>query len=333
MKRGIYILNRDAFERVYTIEEQRQIDALIDVEPRFHTSAAVVNNPTLLHDVQIIFSGWGGPRIDAAFLSHAPALELVLYGAGSIRPIVTDAFWERGVRICSSYSANAIPVAEYTLAMIVLLLKQTFRLSREIREQRGYIPMDPEEPIVGAYGSTVGVVSLGMAGRRVCQLLKQLSVEVVAYDPYVTQAQADALGVRMVALDELFCSSDVVTLHTPLLPQTENLIRGEHISSMKAHAGFINASRGAVVCESELIDALRQRRDIQAVLDVTNPEPPDSASPLYDLPNVLLTPHIAGSLGRECRRMGQYMIDECRRYLNGEPLQWEISRERAQILG
>ena len=97
---------------------------------------------------------------------------------------------------------------------------------------------------------------------------------------------------------------------------------------MKPYSTFINTSRGAVIRENEMIEVLRQRPDLWAVLDVTYPEPPPPDSPLYTLPNVLLTPHIAGSMGEECRRQGRYMIEELERYLAGQPLSWAVTKEK-----
>ncbi len=110
------------------------------------------------------------------------------------------------------------------------------------------------------------------------------------------------------------------------------LILGSHLASMKRNATLINTSRGAVVREAEMVEVLEERPDLWAVLDVTHPEPPESGSRLYDLPNVVLTPHIAGSQGNECRRMGRLVVDELRRYVAGEPLQHEITRERAALM-
>jgi phosphoglycerate dehydrogenase-like enzyme len=107
------------------------------------------------------------------------------------------------------------------------------------------------------------------------------------------------------------------------------MITGAHIASMKQGATFINTARGAIVRENEMIEVLKQRPDLQAVLDVTYPEPPAAGSPLYTLPNVILTPHIAGSMDAECRRMGRYMVEELRRYVAGKPLRWEVTREAA----
>jgi len=130
----------------------------------------------------------------------------------------------------------------------------------------------------------------------------------------------------------LFDRSDVVSLHTAWKKETENLIRGHHFARMKPGATFINTSRGAIVAEQEMIEVLRQRPDLWALLDVTWPEPPVAGSPLYTLPNVVLTPHIAGSTGPECRRMGRWMIEELDRYLAGQPLRWRVNAEMAKLM-
>ena len=136
----------------------------------------------------------------------------------------------------------------------------------------------------------------------------------------------------MCSLDEIFRQSNVVSVHTPWLKETERLVAGRHLSMMKPYSTFINTSRGAVIREMEMIEVLRQRQDLVAVLDVTHPEPPAPDSPLFSLPNVILTPHIAGAMGTECRRMGQIMIAELKRYLAGEPLQFGLTRERVAIM-
>jgi phosphoglycerate dehydrogenase-like enzyme len=136
----------------------------------------------------------------------------------------------------------------------------------------------------------------------------------------------------MTSLDEVFRRADVVSVHTPWLKETEGLITGAHIASMKPYSTFINTSRGAVVRETEMTHVLQARPDLVAVIDVTHPEPPSPDSPLFTLPNVILTPHIAGSLGAECRRMGQYMVGELERYVLGQPLRYALTRERAAIM-
>jgi phosphoglycerate dehydrogenase-like enzyme len=144
--------------------------------------------------------------------------------------------------------------------------------------------------------------------------------------------RAAELGVELVDLDRLFAEADVVSLHTPWLPETEGLIAGRHFERLRPGATFINTARGAVVREPEMTAVLQRRPEVYAVLDVTWPEPPAAGSPLYTLPNVFLTPHMAGSMGPECRRMGRFMADELGRYLRGDSLLGEVTREAAARL-
>ncbi|HLP25139.1 MAG TPA: NAD(P)-dependent oxidoreductase, partial [Acidobacteriota bacterium] len=147
--------------------------------------------------------------------------------------------------------------------------------------------------------------------------------------PYVSGGEIAAAGARRASIEEVFEIADVVSVHTPLLDETEKLIDGALLARMKHGATFINTSRGAIVDEPALIEFLRQRTDVDAVLDVTEPEPPLAASPLFDLPNVLITPHLAGCYGPECRRLGQFAVEEFQRHLAGQPLRGLVSREEA----
>jgi phosphoglycerate dehydrogenase-like enzyme len=326
--RGLYILSPSAFELIYGPEERADIDALAEMGAP-QTAESIRQRPELLAEVEIIFSGWGAPIFDETFLHAAPRLRAVFYGAGSIRQLVTEAFWQRGIVICGAWGVNAVPVAEYTCAVILLSLKRFWSYAAETKRLRAH---PPRKPVPGTYGSTVGLISLGMVGRLVRERLRSSDVRVIAYDPHVTPKEAGKLGVEMVSLDRLFHEADVVSLHTPWLKETEGLITGAHFSSMKTGATFINTARGAVVRESEMIRVLESRSDLFAVLDVTWPEPPAADSPLFALPNVILTPHIAGAMGSECRRLGRCMVDELRRFLAGQPLHWQITKEKAGIM-
>jgi phosphoglycerate dehydrogenase-like enzyme len=326
--KALYILRPEAREMIYGADEQRDISRLVDVYAPPLTAADVAARPEILQPCEVIFSGWGAPRMDEAFLAAAPNLKALFYGAGSIRGAVTDACWDRGLLVTSAVAANAVPVAEYTLAVMLLGLKRFWQQAEAYHAGR------PRQSITiaGAYRSTVGLVSLGTIGRLVCGLLKPFDVRIVAYDPFAKPADAAALGVELVSLDEVFARADVVSLHTPNLPETRGLITGAHIGAMKPSAVFINTARGAVVREDELAAALAARPDLWAVLDVTVGESPEADAPLLRLPNVTRTPHIAGSQAGECRRMGRYMVEELTRYLAGEPLRYGITRERARIM-
>lgn len=326
---ALYILNPSSYEQIYGPEERADIAALVAVYAPPQTKESVAANPAVLQSCEIIFSGWGAPCIDAAFLAAAPHLRALFYGAGSVKGVVTDALWERGIVVTSSWGANGVPVAEYTLAQILFALKLGWRHALRIKQDGKY---PARERVPGAYGSTVAIISLGMIGRMVCGLLRHVDVHVIAYDPFASPETAAELGVSLRSLDECFAQADVVSLHTPWLPETERMIKGTHFRAMKQDATFINTARGALVDEPAMVDVLQARPDLTAVLDVTYPEPPTPGSPLYTLPNLILTPHIAGSMDNECRRMGRYAVEECRRFLQGEPLQWQVTRERAATL-
>lgn len=327
---AIYLLSKDIQTLVYGPEERRDIAATLGAPPMLVEPSELDGEAYDLSDVTLVFSGWGMPKLDAALLRRMPKLKVVFYGAGSIKYFMTDDAWDRGIQVCSAYAANAVPVTEFTLAQILLSLKQTWRMALSIR-QNGRFPSD-RSLIAGAYGSTVALLSLGMIGRMVAERLRTFDLKIIAYDPFVKPDRAKELGVRLVSLEEAFAEAHVVSCHTPWLKETEGMIRGRHFESMQRGATFINTARGAVVHEPEMIAALQRRPDLTALLDVTYPEPPVAGSPLYTLPNVVLSPHIAGSIGRECHRMARLMVEECARWKAGQPLQWSISRERAAIL-
>lgn len=329
--RGVFLLNPGSYDVIYGPEDRQAIQARVEIDATCIAPNEWSNFPELTREVEIIFSGWGMPPIDEEFLKAFPKLKAVFYGAGSIRGFATEAFWKREIAATSAYYANAIPVAEFTVAEIVLATKSAWRLILQTKSEKR-LANHYEKPINGMYGATIGLISLGMIGRMVAERLKHFDVKVIAYDPFITPEQAQCLGVEMRSLQEIFEQADVVSCHTPWLKETEGLLKKEHFAAMKPHATFINTSRGAVVNEADMIEVLSARPDLFALLDVTWPEPPVEGSPLYELPNVALTPHIAGSIGRECQRMGHFMVEELNRYLAGEPLKFGISHARFQTM-
>jgi phosphoglycerate dehydrogenase-like enzyme len=314
---------------VYGPEERHRISEMVDLVSPPMTRDAFKERIATIRDVQILLSGWGAPLMDEPTIDALPQLRAVFYAAGAVSGWITPAVWDRGVVVSSAYAANAIPVAEYALATTLFSLKHGWPLLCQTRAQRNNLV--PRDGAPGCYGSTIGIISLGVSGRAYRKLLRPFDLHVLAYDPYLTASEEEVLNIQAVPLLELFRQSDVVSLHTPLLDETVGMIGGEHLAAMKPGATFINTARGSIVRHDDLIDVAHRRPDLQFVLDVTDPEPLGADSPLFGLENVILTPHIAGSVGRECRRMGRYMLEELRRYLAGEPLQWEVTPELAAI--
>ena len=215
-----------------------------------------------------------------------------------------------------------MPVAEYTLGAILLSLRKFWSFSAHAKAG-------------GVWGdqTTVALIGCGMIARHLISLLKNFDLNCLVYDPFLDGLEAVKLGVTRCALEEAFAQADIVSLHAPNKPETKGLITGAHFAPMKNGATFINTARGAIIREPEMTDVLRARPDLTAVIDVCAPhEPPPPGSPLLSLPNVILTPHIAGSHAGEIRRLGRYMVEELERYVRNEPLRWQIIRELSMRL-
>ncbi len=324
---AVFALDPAARDLVYGPEDRRALAGLVELGELVLTPENWREHRDVLRDAEFIFSGWKAPVFDAEFLAAAPRLRAIFYAAGSIRYCTTEAFWARGIPICSANAANAVPVAEYTVSVAILALKQFWRRAADARRGEGW--GDHTRPMPGAFRTTVGLLSFGMIARKVAAMLAAYDVRVIVHCPLLDDAEAALHGVGRVALPDLFREADVVSVHTPLLPETTGLVDGALVASMRPDATLINTARGGVLDQPSVIAALRARPDLTAVLDVTDPEPPTAADPLFELPNVVVTPHIAGSHGRECERLGSYMVGELRRHLAGEPLRWRVTREMA----
>lgn len=285
----------------------------------------------LLAEAQILVTGWGCPRVDATVLAMAPRLKLVAHAAGTVKHFIAPEVFAAGVTVCNAASANAIPVAEFTLAAILFSNKQVLRYRDFYRQQRGSERgEDVSDPSVGNWNKTIGIVGASRIGRRVIELLRPFDFTVVVHDPYVTATQAVAMGVELAGLDELMRLSDVVSIHAPALETTEHMIDAGRLALMRDGTTLINTSRGSLIDQAALVRELQSGR-ISAVLDVTTPDRLPADSPLYDLPNVLLTPHIAGALGGERERLGALVVAEIERFVRGAPLAHQIAADTLHL--
>ncbi|WP_329414850.1 hydroxyacid dehydrogenase [Streptomyces sp. NBC_00704] len=275
-----------------------------------------------LAGAEVLITGWGCPRLDEDAAAAAPRLRAVLHAAGSVRSLVGESLWERGVAVSSAVTGNAVPVAEYTLAMILLAGKDAFAHRERFRRTHAQ-PTPAETAGTGNLGRVVGVIGASRVGRRLLELLRPFDFDVLLHDPYVDEAEAAALGARAVSLEDLLRRSDIVTLHAPDIPETRHLLDRTRLALVRDGGMLVNTSRGALVDHVALTDELVAGR-LHAVLDVTDPEPLPADSPLYDLPNVFLTPHIAGSLGNELERLGRIVVEELERLAGGLPLAHEV---------
>jgi phosphoglycerate dehydrogenase-like enzyme len=313
---------RTARQVLYPAAVER-IRAAVDVDPdvvldRFEGAR--------LSDVELLITGWGCAPLTADVLGAAPRLRAIVHTAGTVRHHVTDACWERGIAVSSAAAANAVPVAEYAVAMILLAGKRVPEIARRFRGERVQQDWNVLFPEAGNYRTTVGLLGASLIGRRVAELLRPFDVEVLLHDPYVADDEIRELGADPVGLDEVFARGGVVSLHAPLLPSTRGMVDARLLGLMRDGATLINTARGGLVDHVALERELLSGR-LRAVLDVTTPEPLPADSPLWDCDGVLLTPHIAGSKGNELRRLADSAADEVQRWAAGLPFAHPVRRE------
>lgn len=306
--------------RLFTTADRQRIEAAVRL-----VQACPINNPgepgvsDRLAEVELLITGWGAPRLDRSSLDLMPELTAMVHAAGTIKSFVDTELFERGVAVSTAAEANAGPVAEYTLAMIILGLKRTMRFAAQLDTPGTPYREIGQVPPVGINRPVIGVVGASRVGRKVIHLLDQvLDVRILLCDPYLSGADADLLGAQLVDLDTLCSASNVITLHAPNTPDTRRMIGPGQFARMTDGAILINTARGALVDTGALEREAIEGR-IDAFLDVTDPEPVAEDSPLRRLPNVFLTPHIAGALGEEVFRLGRHAVEEIERFAAGLP--------------
>ncbi|MGP9683509.1 hydroxyacid dehydrogenase [Brachybacterium sp. AOP3-A1-3] len=270
-----------------------------------------------LRDVEVLVTGWGSPRIDARTLARLPRLRAIVHTAGTVRFVATEAVWERDdITVTSATEANAVPVAEFTLAQILLAGKRSHAREAGYRADHQVHGGAAADPGIGNYGGVVGLIGASRIGVLVAEHLQRFDLDVLITDPFASAEQIQALGATKVEPEELYSRSDVVSLHAPDLPSTRGMVSGELLALMRDGTTFVNTARPALVDLDALRAELASGR-LAAVLDVHDDLAADD--PIWDLPTVSITPHIAGSQGNELRRMGEFALEEVRRLAAGEP--------------
>ncbi len=329
MKKSVFLCQKpENITRVFGTEGSVQLSA----DEKVYTKAEVISDPDAFRNTEFIFSTWGmeafcEEEIKALF----PSLRAVFYAAGSVQHFARP-FLNVGVEVFSAWRANAIPVAEYTLAQILLANKGFYASSGAYKAGGFSGAAGIFRQYRGNYGATVGIIGAGMIGKKVAELLKPFSLKLLVYDAFLSAEQIAALGGEKVTLEELFERCEVISNHLADNAQTKGMLGYELFSEMKPNATFINTGRGAQVREDELVRILKEREDIVALLDVTYPEPVRAGHPFYELTNCILTPHIAGSSGDEVRRMGEYAVQAYRDFVNSVPNDGRVTLEMLKTM-
>lgn len=336
MKKSIILTDSD-------YDAKRVFDSVslntIKTETQFlgtYSKSAFIENADSLRDVSYVFSTWGMPHFsDEEIKLFFPALECVFYAAGSVQGFAKE-FIEAGIHVFSAWGANAVPVAEYTVAQIILANKGFFSsyITKHNIDYSNARKVFGE--FCGNYNVKVGIIGVGMIGKLVLEMLKAYSIDALVFDPflpdsYITEHFPKG-NVKKASLEEIFSQCSVISNHLANNDETAGMLDYSLFSLMKPYAVFLNTGRGRQVNENDLIRALSEDESRCALLDVTFPEPPCDDSKLYDMKNIILTPHIAGSAGNEVVRMAQYMIDEFRLYKDNKPCKYEVTSQMLKTM-
>lgn len=275
-----------------------------------------------IKDSEIIVTSWGSPNLGEKALDMCPDLKAVIHAAGSIKPIVSDEFIKRKIRITNSAAVIGEGVAETALGFAISACKGFYRLSGETKNKMW--DENIHTVVKDFYDINVGIISGGFVGRHMAKLLKNFHVNTYMYDPILSSEEIEKIGATKVELDELMSICDVVTIHAPSIPQTDNMINKDNLALLKDGAVLINTARGTIINEQDLIEECKKGR-IFACIDVTNPEPPSEDNELRFLDNVILTPHIAGTVTNGLKRIALHVCEEIERLINGEKMRTEVN--------
>lgn len=325
------LLNLNDTRGVFTEEDRVRLAALgenIIFNPKKDDPARF---PGLLADADVMLTCWGSRALTEQDIPEGSTKSLlVAHAAGSVRGIVPKELLMRGVRLTQGAPAIALAVAHYTVGLTLMALRQAYyRMSILRSGSKDYSQASAYRDLQGL---TFGIVGLSRVGTLVVPLLKPFEARVIAYDPFCTPEKAASLGVELVFdLDELIQRSDVLSLHAPVTEETKNLIDARRIALMRPGSVFINTARATLVDQDALF-ARARTGEIQAYLDVTTPEPLPPDHPAWQCPHIFITPHIAGPTRQSLRRMADYAISEIERYVSGQPLQYEVTHDRYDIL-
>ena len=316
-------------QRVFAAGRKERLQREFELYPEIVSTQTLSAHLPALQDLEYVFSTWGMTPLSEEQIAGLPRLKAIFYAAGSVQSFARP-FLNRGVRIVSAWGANAVPVAEFTISQMILSAKGYFTAERLCRTSQGRRTFQNHYP--GLFDTSIALLGAGMVGTRVIELLKAFEVKILVFDPFLSAERAAGLGVERVSLEEAFERGFIVSNHLANLPATRGMLTEALFERMQPYATFINTGRGATIDEPGMLAVLARRPDLTALLDVTEPEPPLPSSPIYTLENVLLSPHIAGSIDREVLRQADFMLDEYLRLRAGQPLRYEVTLEMLQTM-
>ena len=340
MKEKAVFFNRDkaVIERVY--DGNLDVSEKLKNELEFPHEIIDLNNIEKFRDFtnecKYIFTTWNMINLSRADINkYFNKCEVIFYGAGSVQYFARN-YLENGIKITSAWVQNGVAVAEFTVSQILLANKGYFNVAGKTKKPDDWWNLNREngKNHKGNYNIKTGILGAGTIGKRVISYLQKLGIktDILVYDPYFSEESAKAMNVKKASLEEIFSTCEIISNHVANLPSTVDMIDKTHFALMQDYTTFINTGRGAQIIESDMIDALKNNPTIMALLDVVEPEPPNPDSELYNMPNVILTPHIAGVFGNEVYRMSDCMYEEFKLYENEKRLDFEVTLEMLEYM-
>lgn len=324
----LFALNNDLYKRMFS---ERDLDRIKSYCERINDDVpeSVLKEWLLEHSrhADIIITSWGTPCIDGDILAESEELRMIAHAGGSVKPVTCEAVWERDIRVTSAAAAIGYGVAEYCLGLMLTACKRAFWLAHSTRENKWHENTTDFGGWFELYQQEVGVIGAGHVGRHLIRLLGNFECDVLVYDPYLSAEEASHLGARKVeTLEEMFSRARAISLNAPTTESTKGMLRGEHFALLKPGSLFINTARAALIREEEFVRELEKGHFV-ACMDVTEVEPPPPEHPFRHLPNVALTPHIAGAVAENQLRMGTFVTDEIENFCQDKPAIYGVSLE------
>ncbi|WP_067196482.1 hydroxyacid dehydrogenase [Microbacterium sp. XT11] len=279
-------------------------------------------------DHAFLLTGWGAGRIPAELITSD--VRAVLHIGGSLHGLLPEAAWRPDLIVVSARTANAVPVAEYALACVIMAAKRATLFAHRLRTGTDY--WSPAiRPTAGLYGTRIGIVGLSATGRHLLSLLRRFDVDVSVYDPTLSDEEITSAGAEPRGLDELIRWCDILSLHAPSLPATRGMINASRLAALRDGGTVINTARGDLI-DTEAIAAECTSGRLFAYLDVTEPEPLPANSGLPTMENCFITPHIAGAMGNDIHRMTAFILDELRRVITTGSTPHAVSHSQQMLL-
>jgi D-3-phosphoglycerate dehydrogenase len=270
-----------------------------------------------IEDVEILVIMYNG--VNKVLLDHAKELKYIAVMRSGLENVDVEECKKRGIKVSNCPGKVSEPVSEMACAMILDVLRSITKVNK------GEVGFKAVESSQLSYETTIGIVGFGIIGHKVAKKLGGFDFKFIAYDPFGSQEDADKLNVKLVELDELMSTADIITVHSRLLPATANMIGEHEISLMKPNACLVNTARAGLVDEEALIEALKEKRIKGAALDVFKQEPLPDDHIFHKLDNVVLTPHMAGNAGDVMMLSVRMMMEEIVRYMKGDKLAHQVA--------